>query len=223
MFIQKDNLKFINVSTNYLKAMHNACPEVFYSTNGYENKPHIGILISENNLEYVIPLSSAKSKHKSWKNVDGERYLIYEKTSVSALSPDDIWVPGEGKSEVKHIISALDIKKMFPVIEGVYTIVNLNPENDDTEELKKYKDLLNKEYSFCLKIVDDVIRKANKLYSKQMSTGKILKYCCDFKALELAREILKKERVYQSEVCAWGRGGVYPVSSEDELRKNIIK
>lgn len=76
--------------------------------------------------------------------------------------------------------------KMFPVIEGVYTIVNLNPENDDTEELKKYKDLLNKEYSFCLKIVDDVIRKANKLYSKQMSTGKILKYCCDFKALEIA-------------------------------------
>lgn len=48
MFILKDNLKFINVSTNYLKAMHNACPEVFYSTNGYENKPHIGILISEN-------------------------------------------------------------------------------------------------------------------------------------------------------------------------------
>ncbi len=71
MFILKDNLKFINVSTNYLKAMHNACPEVFYSTNGYENKPHIGILISENNLEYVIPLSSAKSKHKSWKNVSG--------------------------------------------------------------------------------------------------------------------------------------------------------
>lgn len=182
----KDKLKFINVNTSYLKAMHNACSEVFYSTKGYGNKPHIGMLISEHNLEYVIPLSSAKRKHKSWKNVDGERYLIYEKTSVANLSPDDIWVQGEEKSNVKHIISVLDIKKMFPVIDGVYTIVNLNYDNNDTEELKKYKDLLNKEYSFCLKIIDKVISKANKLYSKQMSTGKILKYCCDFKALEKA-------------------------------------
>ena len=47
-----------------------------------------------------------------------------------------------------------------------------------------YKDLLNKEYSFCLKVIDEVIGKANKLYDKQMATGKVVKFCCDFKALE---------------------------------------
>ena len=42
----------------------------------------------------------------------------------------------------------------------------------------------NKEYRFCLKIITDVLEKANKLYDKQMRTGKVAKFCCDFKALE---------------------------------------
>lgn len=44
--------------------------------------------------------------------------------------------------------------------------------------------IFNKEYSFCLKVIDEVIGRANKLYDKQMATGKVVKFCCDFKALE---------------------------------------
>ena len=36
--------------------------------------------------------------------------------------------------------------------------------------------------------MDEVIRKANKLYDKQMVTGKVVKFCCDFKALEEAAD-----------------------------------
>jgi ABC-type multidrug transport system ATPase subunit len=88
------------------------------------------------------------------------------------------------EDDVKHILSVMDIKKMIPVVDGVYSRVNINPEDKDTDEVKKYKDLLNKEYSFCLKIIDEVIVKANKLYDKQMATGKVIKFCCDFKVLE---------------------------------------
>lgn len=35
--------------------------------NGYDNKPYIGILVNKNDRKYVIPLSSAKDKHKTWK------------------------------------------------------------------------------------------------------------------------------------------------------------
>ena len=35
-----------------------------------------------------------------------------------------------------------------------------------------------------LKVIDEVIGKANKLYDKQMSTGKVVKFCCNFKTLE---------------------------------------
>ena len=118
MFILEVKLTFINIEQSYLKKLHDACSEVYYKPSGYENKPYIGILINKNDRKYVIPLSSAKEKHKTWKNV------------------------------------------------------------------KKYKDLLNKEYSFCLKVIDEVIGRANKLYDKQMATGKVVKFCCDFKALE---------------------------------------
>ena len=118
MFILEGKLTFINIEQSYLKKLHDACSEVYYKPSGYENKPYIGILINKNDRKYVIPLSSAKEKHKTWKNV------------------------------------------------------------------KKYKDLLNKEYSFCLKVIDEVIGRANKLYDKQMATGKVVKFCCYFKALE---------------------------------------
>lgn len=118
MFILEGKLTFINIEQSYLKKLHDACSEVYYKPSGYENKPYIGILINKNDRKYVIPLSSAKEKHKTWKNV------------------------------------------------------------------KKYKDLLNKEYSFCLKVIDEVIGRDNKLYDKQMATGKVVKFCCDFKALE---------------------------------------
>ena len=55
--------------------------------------------------------------------------------------PEDI-------DNVKHILSVLDIKKMIPIVDGLYSRVNLNSDNSDTDEMKKYKDLLNKEYVF---------------------------------------------------------------------------
>lgn len=183
MFTLEGKLTFINIDQNYLKKLHSACSEVYYKVNGYENKPYIGILINKNDRKYVIPLSSAKEKHKTWKNVNKECFLVYETTKKSCMRKDDIWVTID-QDNVKHILSVMDIKKMIPIVEGVYSRVNINPDKGDTDEVKKYKDLLNKEYSFCLKIINEVIGRANKLYDKQMETGKVVKFCCDFKALE---------------------------------------
>ena len=180
-----NTLQFITVDLNYLKDLHSACSEVYYRQYGYENKPHIGILINADNRSYVIPLSSAKDKHKTWDNVSQDYYLLYEYAEQSKLSPDDIWVQDNiYPNKVKHILSVLDIKKMIPIKEGVYNTININPNPSDTSNEIKYKHLLNKEYSFITKILDDVVKKANKLYSKQMSTGKIKKYSCNFRVLE---------------------------------------
>ena len=67
---------------------------------------------------------------------------------------------------VKHILSVIDIKKMIPIVDGLYSRVSINDDNSDTDEIRKYKDLLNKEYVFILKIIDEIIDKANKLYDK---------------------------------------------------------
>ena len=73
---------------------------------------------------------------------------------------------------------------MIPVKHGLYSEINLNSSPDDSENMKKYKVLLNIEYSFCIKIIDSVIQKANELYDRQISSGKIANFCCDFKLLE---------------------------------------
>lgn len=90
MFTLEGNLSFIYIEQSYIKKLHDACSEVYYKDSDYERKPYIGILISNNNKRYVIPLSSAKEKHKSWKNVNKECYLIYEKVKRACMGQKDI-------------------------------------------------------------------------------------------------------------------------------------
>ena len=183
MFSLQKNLKFITINQNYLKYLHDSCGEVYYKPAGYERKPYIGILVQENGIEYVIPLSSAKEKHKTWKNVDIDRFLIFETSEKAENGSKDIYVKN-ADGTFKHILSVIDLKKMIPIKEGLYSEVDLNPSERDSPTEKKYKVLLNIEYSFCIKIIDSIIQKASKLYDKQMKTGKVIKFCCDFKLLE---------------------------------------
>ena len=134
-------------------------------------------------MEYVIPLSSAKEKYKTWKNVDIDRFLIFEDCDKLESGSKDIYVK-KSDGTFKHILSVVDLKKMIPIKQGLYSEVNLNPAATDTEADKKYKVLLNIEYTFCLKIMNSIIQKASRLYEKQKATGKVVKFCCDFKLLE---------------------------------------
>ena len=73
---------------------------------------------------------------------------------------------------------------MLPIKEGLYSIVDLCVQENDSVDQRNYKNLMNKEFSFCIKILPLIIQKASKLYEKQISTGKVIKFCCDFKLLE---------------------------------------
>lgn len=97
-----------------------------------------------------------------------------------------MYVATDDDTKVKHILSAVDIKKMIPVTDDVISFVNFNIAEGDSEEVTKYKDLLNKEYAFCVKIVDDILLKASKIYDKQISSGKVQMFACDFAKLETA-------------------------------------
>ena len=144
MFSLKDKLVFINVNQDYLKYLHDYCPEVYFKTVSYENKPYLGILINDGEMQYVIPLSSAKQKHKAWKNIDSDRFLIFEKCNKDNVSSKAICKEMPDGS-IEHLLSVIDLKKMIPIM---------------------------------------VIQKANKLYEKQMNSGRVIPFCCDFKLLE---------------------------------------
>ena len=183
MFSLQGNLKFIHIDQAYLKFLHDACSEVYYKPSGYETKPYLGILIEQGGQKYVIPLSSAKEKHKAWRNVEADRFVIYENCARREVREKDIFTENTDGS-VKHILSVIDLKKMIPIKDGLYSVVDLNPSDSDSTELKKYKVLMNIEYAFCLKIMDSILRKASKLYDKQKETGKVIKFCADFSLLE---------------------------------------
>ena len=141
MFSLKKNLKFISIDQKYLKYLHDFCKEVYYLPVGYETKPYLGILVEDNGTEYVIPLSSAKEKHKFWKDVDSDRFLIFENCEKSEKAFNGIYAENPDGS-LKHIISVIDLKKMIPIKPGLYSEINLNSSPDDSEDMKKYKVLL---------------------------------------------------------------------------------
>ncbi len=77
MFSFDGGVRFVNVDLAYLKHLHNACSEVFYKPTDYDNKPYLGVFITDGKRKYVLPLTSAKEKHKSWKDSYPDRFLIY--------------------------------------------------------------------------------------------------------------------------------------------------
>lgn len=186
-----ENLKFVNVDMSYLKMLHDASSEVYYEEDDYDNKPYLGLLLSSDNYKYVIPISSVKPKHTNWKLEYFDRLLIYEVVNCSQRVDTDFYkVKDEGQTYY-HLWSIMDIKKMIPVVDSVITNVNMMHIDGESDDVKKYKDLLNKEYAFLIKIKEKIIKKANKVYDKQTTTKNGLKFCCDFKALEKVVDSLK--------------------------------
>ena len=185
-----DKVCLVNVDVDYLHELHKASSEVPFAE-GYKNKPFVGILILNADIKYVVPLSSAKEKHKGWKNESQDYFIIYEIAKKQAMSDNDIYTTSderEASDVVKHILSVLDLKKMIPVADGIYSAVDVNIADSDTKDVKKYKKLLEKELRFCIGVKDKILIKAEKLYVKQKQR-KNVRFCVDFSAVE---EVCKK-------------------------------
>lgn len=168
-----------NINIDYLRYLHTFDSEVQFDEDGhYERKPFVGVMIIIEGYHYFIPLSSRKSKHATWDNVGTAHYLVYEKVDVEKLRDKDVFKAINDK-EVLKILAVLDIKKMIPVSEGLFSKINFKE-----VEPKHYRRLLQKECEFCENIKDGILKKANTIYEEQISTGVIHDYYCSFSLLE---------------------------------------
>ena len=72
-----ENFGFYTIDADYLEYLNNKNSEVYYNAS-YRNaiKPFVGIIIDMTECKYFIPLTSAKEKHKKWKNSCDEHFLI---------------------------------------------------------------------------------------------------------------------------------------------------
>ena len=170
-----------NIDINYLRYLHQFDSEVQFDEDGhYERKPFVGVMIVVAGYNYFIPLSSRKPKHVNWDNVGTAHYLIYEIIKAEALCDNDIYKPNID-NKVCKILAALDIKKMIPVPDGLFTRINFNEITS-----RKYRRLLQKEYQFCRNIRDGILAKANTIHQEQKSSGIIHDCYCNFSLLESA-------------------------------------
>ena len=201
------NFRFVFIQPDYLEALHNVDSEIFYSIDtDYSKKPHLGILTTCNGRKYVIPFTSAKRKHASWRDVTTTNYRVYEEIDTRATIVDkyDIIVDetdlnklrqkgipeDEFKFFKKRILSVLEIKKMFPVVDGVYYLADLSTPATTTEDEQR-RNLMVKEYFFCKKYKKQIEAKAKKIYEKQMVTGVVAPYHCNYKVLESVADTYK--------------------------------
>lgn len=193
-----NKVQFVYIDMDYLKKLNEVEPEIFYDENNenYKDKPHLGILLNNEGREYVIPLTSAKDKHKTWDDVTASWYRIYEIIEETEIRPNDVIVeiknheilnkiePDEREHYKQRILAVLDIRKMFPVKKGLYTNIKFSISSGASRQENQKMALMMKEYAFILDIADKIEEKASKIYTKQIERNKVLKYHCDYRKLE---------------------------------------
>lgn len=172
------------IDPDYLEYLHHIDSEVYYSpAYRLSTKPFVGIITPINDTNYFIPLTSPKLKHRRWKNVSLEHFIVYEIIDNEAMVQGDYY-KHYSENQSLHLLSILDIKKMIPAPINSYTPIEFQEISD-----YKYKNLLEKEYRFCLSIKNKILRNASRLYCAQRSTNKIHYANCNFAKLEHAMRL----------------------------------
>lgn len=175
--MKQEKLKWYIVDKNYvqyLKKYDNKVENIDYST---KIKPYIGILVSINEFNYYVPISSVKEKH----------YKIKEGMDFIKIMEND------------KIISVLNINNMIPILDNNVTLLKYeNIENyrefDTDNEKKSYISFLSFELNLINKKIDKIKKNALKLYNEKINnpTSKISERCCDFKLLEEKSKLYNK-------------------------------
>ena len=180
MDVSVEQMKLYKVNIDYVKSLYDVDHEVFYDpdNHNYSRKPYVGIVVVQNGRNYLIPLTSAKRKHSSWRNATNHNMLVYKNiSSQTELSPDAFYKNNNG--QIVQILSVLEIKKMIPVKDGLYHLIDIDSEADVA-----YRELLRDEAAFLRSKWSEILNKAKRLYDEQAQTGSTIQFGCTFKRLE---------------------------------------
>ena len=167
--MEQKRLNLYTVNMKYIRNLHNQGDDRVFSVSpqvGKDSRPFVGIVVICEEKKYCIPLSSPKEKHKTMKNgVDFHRIL-----------------DADGK-----LIGVLDFNNMIPVREDVLMEVDLKVHPKDSQEMKRYKNLMIDQLSFCRQNQDILVKKAEKLYKmvgRKNGSGPLKRRCLKWSKLE---------------------------------------
>lgn len=159
------NLYLIRVNEKYVEYLKQFDVKVQDNLNEKKNKPYLGVLLERENKKYFVPLSSPKRKHQKFIELENKNKL-----------PIDIFLIKE--TEDNKLIGVLNLNNMIPVTDEVIEYFNIKEDKDYS--------LLKKEYIYCIKNQNELIKRANKIYDLVTKHNKLslIKRSCGFKLLE---------------------------------------
>ncbi|MCD8068297.1 MAG: type III toxin-antitoxin system ToxN/AbiQ family toxin [Lachnospiraceae bacterium] len=131
---------------------------------GKDERPFLGIIVLCNHMQYCIPLSKPKPKHKNMKN----------KIDFKKIECD-----GE-------LLGVLNFNLMIPVENAQLIPIDTIVRKHDNQNIRKRKNILLKELNWCNEHASDICNTANVLYRKYLSGENFSakNQCVDFLRLE---------------------------------------
>mgnify|MGYP003366740021 CR=1 FL=1 len=157
-----NKFKIVKVDSKYCDYLRQFDNKVPYNAFSKELRPFLGILFIVNDVEYFVPLSSPKEKHKTLKN------------TLDLLKIDN------------GNLGVINFNNMIPVKNDNYTDYDLSLQNKNKSELQR-NILLRKQLRWITKQHKSVMDKSYilyKLYKKNKLHKNIKNRCCNFPLLE---------------------------------------
>lgn len=205
--MKKSRLHLYTLDVKYVRDLANVDDRVMSVSpqQHKENRPFVGIIIIMEQYNYCIPMTSPKSKHNKMKNdLDFSKIL----------------------DSNNHLIGALNFNNMIPVSNDVIQKLDIRPSSSDTPKERAYKELLNNQLDWCNDNIDNIIKKANKLYrlitQSPEKSFNLTRRCCDFKKLEavLERRLAKTQsNEYEPKEKAVAASAEIPVRHPAVIRR----
>ena len=169
-------MKIYTIDTKYIDHLRTIDTRVPDQHKRFVNRPYVGIIVTQNNKKYFIPLSSPKLKHQTMKN-----------------QLDFLKIDG-GK------LGAMNINNMIPVPDGAYIEINIaNLMKSQSINIVKYGNLLDQQQKWIDNNENIILAKVHTLYEKYRLCklpSKIKNRCLPYSKLESE---LKKYNVREKE------------------------
>lgn len=190
-----EKIRFVLVNDDYIQYLKSIDLKVQdnYAEQNIQ-KPYIyGVEVECNGKKFLIPLTSPYDENNEVKvKFKGEKFeKCYKKFTIKLIKE----FPNSKKARKPEFLGALLVNNMIPLLEE--EIMDLNFSRVD----KEYRILLDKEYKILVKpeMKEKVREMANNIYN-YVANGEsfFTKYCCDFKALEVAADNYRKNKQNQT-------------------------
>ena len=166
--MKQKRLNLYLIDMKYIRNLHHADDRVSSVSPqiGKQHRIYVGVVVICNSRKYLIPFSHPVKKHKRMK----------------PRADFDKIIDKNGK-----LIGVLNYNLMIPVEDAQIQIINLKKMKSDTFADQRYKELCIDELNWCRRNQENIVNKANVLYSicigKSDYKGK--ERCLDFKKLEI--------------------------------------